>query len=81
MYLKFKRLMDIVLSFIGLVILSPIFLILIIAIKIDSKGPVLFKQKRIGIKSFNILKFVPKNRYRFLILLVIRSLITKLVRS
>ena len=59
MYLKFKRLMDIVLSFIGLVILSPIFLILIIAIKIDSKGPVLFKQKRIGINKshFNILKF------------------------
>jgi len=39
--------------------LSPIFLILIIAIKLDSKGPVLFKQKRIGIHKshFNILKF------------------------
>jgi O-antigen biosynthesis protein WbqP len=59
MYLKFKRLIDIALSLIGLIVLSPIFLILIIAIKLDSKGPVLFKQKRIGIQKnhFNILKF------------------------
>jgi O-antigen biosynthesis protein WbqP len=51
--------MDIVLSLIGLVVLSPIFLLLIIAIKIDSRGPVLFKQKRVGIHKahFNILKF------------------------
>ncbi len=42
-----------------MVLLSPIFLILIIAIKIDSPGPVLFKQKRVGIHKthFNILKF------------------------
>ncbi|UJL45819.1 sugar transferase [Virgibacillus sp. NKC19-16] len=59
MYLKIKRLIDIVLSLIGLMILSPIFLILITAIKLDSKGPVLFKQKRIGIhkRYFNMLKF------------------------
>jgi O-antigen biosynthesis protein WbqP len=59
MYMKFKRLIDIILSFIGLLVLSPIFLILIIAIKLESKGPVLFKQKRIGInkRHFNILKF------------------------
>lgn len=60
MYSKFfKRLIDIVLSFIGLVILSPIMLIIALAIKIDSKGPVLFKQKRIakGKKHFQILKF------------------------
>src|SRR6056297_2215974 len=58
-YLKIKRLMDIILSLIGFIILSPVFLILIIAIKIDSKGPVLFKQKRVGINKthFNILKF------------------------
>lgn len=58
-YLKIKRLIDIVLSFLGLIILSPVFLILIIAIKLDSKGPVLFKQKRVGIHKshFNILKF------------------------
>jgi O-antigen biosynthesis protein WbqP len=58
-YLTFKRLIDIVLSLFGLIFLSPIFLILIIAIKLDSKGPVLFKQKRVGIHKshFNILKF------------------------
>lgn len=59
MYLKVKRLIDIILSLIGLIVLSPIFLMLIIAIKIDSRGPVLFKQKRIRINKthFNILKF------------------------
>lgn len=58
-YLKIKRLMDILLSFIALIILSPALLILIVAIKLDSKGPVLFKQKRVGIRKshFNILKF------------------------
>ena len=58
-YLKIKRLSDIVLSFLALLILSPIFLIIAVAIKIDSKGPVLFKQKRVGINKshFNILKF------------------------
>jgi O-antigen biosynthesis protein WbqP len=57
--MKIKRLIDIVLSLIGLIVLSPIYLILIIGIKIDSRGPVLFKQKRIGINKthFNILKF------------------------
>jgi O-antigen biosynthesis protein WbqP len=55
----FKRFYDFVLSFIGLIVLFPLFFILIILIKIDSKGPVLFKQKRIGRnkKHFNILKF------------------------
>lgn len=59
MYMKIKRLIDVVLSLIGLIIMSPIFLILIAAIKLDSKGPVLFKQKRVGINKthFNILKF------------------------
>ncbi|WP_332695144.1 sugar transferase [Halalkalibacter lacteus] len=59
MYMKIKRLLDIVLSLIGFIVLSPIFLILILAIKLESKGPVLFKQKRIGINKthFNILKF------------------------
>ena len=58
-YLKFKRFVDIFLSIIGLVFLSPIFLILIIWIKLDSKGPIFFKQKRVGINKthFNILKF------------------------
>lgn len=59
MYIKIKRLVDIFLSLIGLILLSPIFLILIIAIKVDSKGPVLFRQKRVGINKthFYILKF------------------------
>jgi O-antigen biosynthesis protein WbqP len=59
MYLKVKRLVDITFSFLGLLVLLPIFLILILAIKLDSKGPIFFKQKRIGIHKeyFNILKF------------------------
>lgn len=59
MYLKVKRLLDIILSVIGLILLSPLFLILIIAIKLDSRGPVLFKQKRVGLHKqyFHILKF------------------------
>ena len=58
-YMTVKRLIDIILSLLGLIILSPVFLLLIIAIKIDSRGPVLFKQKRIGIHKshFHILKF------------------------
>lgn len=58
-YLRIKRTIDIILSLLGLIILSPVFLVLIVAIKLDSKGPVLFKQKRVGIHKsyFNILKF------------------------
>lgn len=58
-YMKIKRGIDFILALIGMVVLSPVFLVLIIAIKIDSKGPVLFKQKRVGIHKsyFNILKF------------------------
>lgn len=58
-YLKFKRVIDFILTLLGLIVLSPLFLILIIAIKLDSPGPVLFKQKRVGIHKtyFNILKF------------------------
>jgi O-antigen biosynthesis protein WbqP len=59
MYLKVKRMLDIILSLTGMILLSPLFLIIIIAIKLDSRGPVLFKQKRVGINKthFNILKF------------------------
>src|SRR5699024_2993908 len=59
MYLKVKRLIDIILSLVGIIVLSPILLILVLGIKVDSKGPVLFKQKRVGIykSHFNILKF------------------------
>lgn len=58
-YPKIKRFLDFLISLIGIVILSPLFLVIILLIKLDSRGPVLFKQRRIGInkKEFNILKF------------------------
>lgn len=58
-YMKIKRGIDFILALIGMIVLSPVFLVLIIAIKADSRGPVLFKQKRVGIHKsyFNILKF------------------------
>jgi len=43
-----KRIIDIVLSALGLIVLSPLFLIIAVAIKIDSKGPVFFRHRRIG---------------------------------
>lgn len=54
-----KRLMDIIVSFIVLVVASPVMLAVAIAIKCEDGGPVFFKQKRatLGGKSFNILKF------------------------
>ena len=54
-----KRVIDFILSLSGLIILSPVLLIIAIAIKLDSKGPVFFKQKRVGIHKsfFNIYKF------------------------
>lgn len=59
MYKIIKRFFDIFLSALAMLFLSPLFLILIIAIKVDSKGPVLFRQKRVGIHKsyFFILKF------------------------
>lgn len=58
-YQTIKRIIDFIISLIGFIILIPVFIILVIAIKIDSKGPILFKQRRIGIhkSEFNILKF------------------------
>ena len=59
MYDASKRLMDILLSFLGLIIVSPIMLIVAILIKLESSGPVIFSQKRVGLngKEFNMLKF------------------------
>ena len=60
MYQKFfKRFLDIILSIGGIVALSVPMLLIALAIKADSKGPVFFKQKRVGINKthFNILKF------------------------
>jgi len=54
-----KRLFDIFFSFLGLIILSPLFLLTSILIKIGSQGPVFFKQERVGKngKAFKIYKF------------------------
>lgn len=59
LYPIIKRFLDFILSLAALIIFSPIFLILCILIKFDSKGNVFFKQKRIGIdkSEFYILKF------------------------
>ena len=54
-----KRLFDIILSFVGIIILIPVFIIVAILIKIDSSGPVFFLQERVGLngKLFKIIKF------------------------
>ena len=59
MYQGVKRAIDFICSLLGLILLSPLFLVLILWIKIDSPGPVLFRQKRVGIHKtyFQILKF------------------------
>ena len=60
MYQRYgKRLLDIICSLCGVVVLSPVFLILAVWIKLDSPGPVFFRQKRVGKHKayFNILKF------------------------
>ena len=59
LYMGVKRIIDILLSALALILLSWLFLILCIAIKIDSRGPILFKQKRVGIHKthFMIYKF------------------------
>ena len=58
-YNFFKRLFDIFFSFFAIILLSPVLLIVAVAIKCDSKGPVLFKQNRVGKnkKLFKIWKF------------------------
>ena len=59
MYSVIKRGIDFCLSLLGIIILFPLFTLLIVLIKADSPGPILFKQKRVGIhkKHFKILKF------------------------
>ena len=60
MYQKFgKRLLDILLSGCGIIVLAPVYLGIAVAIKIDDPGPVFFRQKRVGIHKthFQILKF------------------------
>ena len=50
-----KRLIDVILCSIGIIILSPVFLITALLIKLESKGPIIFKQERLG-KNGNIFK-------------------------
>ena len=59
MYQYFKRFLDVIFSLGGLIILSPLFLVLSLCIRLGSKGPVFFRQKRIGrkCKHFYIIKF------------------------
>ena len=59
MYPALKRVIDVVISGLAIVVLSPVLLLIAIAIKLDSKGPVLFKQKRVGKNKshFMIYKF------------------------
>jgi len=54
-----KRLIDILASAVALILLSPVFLLLALLVKFDSKGPIFFTQPRIGLKGklFNIIKF------------------------
>jgi len=58
-YRAFKYTMDFILSLLAIIILSPLLILISLLIKIDSKGPVLFKQKRIGRnkKLFTIYKY------------------------
>ena len=59
MYQLIKRTIDLILSFVAAVVLCPLFILLVILIKLDSKGPVLFGQKRVGKnkKTFTMYKF------------------------
>ncbi|WP_214724094.1 MULTISPECIES: sugar transferase [unclassified Exiguobacterium] len=58
-YMKVKRLLGFILALVACIVLIPVFLCIMGAIKIESRGPVFFKQKRVGLKKshFNILKF------------------------
>lgn len=53
LYLILKRIMDIVASILGLILLSPILIIVSIIIKLESKGPIIFSQQRVGVNGKN----------------------------
>ena len=59
MYFKIRRVVDTIIALFMLVMFSPLFLVISICIKVDSKGHVIFKQKRIGKdgKTYDIYKF------------------------
>lgn len=58
-YLPFKRLFDIICSFLAITVFSLLYIIIAIVVKCTSKGPIFFKQKRVGKnkKTFSMLKF------------------------
>lgn len=58
-YMEWKKFIDFFLSILGALFLAPLFLFIMLVIKLDSKGPIFFRQKRVGIhkKHFYILKF------------------------
>lgn len=58
-YLKIKRPLGFSIAFIACLVLIPVFILIMVAIKVESRGPVFFKQKRVGLNKnhFNILKF------------------------
>lgn len=56
MYLYIKKITDTIIAIVALVILFPIFTIIAVFIKLDSKGPIFFKQERLG-RWENLLKF------------------------
>ena len=59
MYFLVRRIIDAVIAGIALIVLSPLLLVIAVAVKLDSKGPVIFKQERIGknFKTYRMLKF------------------------
>lgn len=58
-YLIFKRLIDVICSLVGIILLFPIIMLTVISIKLDSKGPIIFSQARVGLngKIFKMYKF------------------------
>ena len=64
MYRGVKRALDFVTALLALIVLSPLLAITALAVKLDSKGPAIFKQQRLGLhgKTFWIYKFRSRHR-------------------
>ena len=82
MYNKFgKRLIDILLSGIGILILLPLWIVLAIAIKMDDPGPVIFKQKRIAQNKDGQIQFFQIYKYRSMKMCTPRDMPTHLLEN
>ena len=82
MYKKFgKRLIDILLSGIGIIILLPLWIVLAIAIKMDDPGPVIFKQKRIAQNKDGQIQFFQIYKYRSMKMCTPRDMPTHLLEN